>query len=350
MNAGYRKPLNGFLLPDPWSTGIQPSPDGEFTAFYNFVRNSVQEHTNESNKPPNKKQFLSYLLKRRVSPSTILMMFLQILGEKFKETKWKRAMVLDQIQYDIFQYYFKRYLPDFSTFFINSTAHYQHCYWREMDPQAFSLPPSIKNAVTYRNAILEGYKNMDKLLGKFMRLSRSDTILVLCTALSQQPYVESDEKGGRHYFRIKDPNFLSSKFLLEGKFNYEPVMAEQFSLKFPNVSKAQKAKEHLSQFKIDDHRVFPDGSKSVLHSWVNDSSLMVQCQCTSEVPEDVTITNYNGSRLGFYDVFYKVDTVKSGKHHPDGILWTRNLNRKHEVVEEKIMLNQVHDRLLSHFN
>ena len=50
-------------------------------------------------------------------------------------------MILDQLQFDLFRRHWKRARPDFSTFFLNSTAHYQHIYWRNMEPEHFKVKP-----------------------------------------------------------------------------------------------------------------------------------------------------------------------------------------------------------------
>src|SRR5687767_14501272 len=36
MNARYDRPLDGYLLPDPWSTGCRPYPETEFAPFVSY--------------------------------------------------------------------------------------------------------------------------------------------------------------------------------------------------------------------------------------------------------------------------------------------------------------------------
>jgi len=48
--------------------------------------------------------------------------------------KWRRPSLLDQLEYDLFVHLNRRYSVEFATFFSNSTAHYQHFHWRDMDP------------------------------------------------------------------------------------------------------------------------------------------------------------------------------------------------------------------------
>ena len=41
MNCRYDTPLNGLLLPDPWSTGAQAYPPGEFDSYEKFIRKDI---------------------------------------------------------------------------------------------------------------------------------------------------------------------------------------------------------------------------------------------------------------------------------------------------------------------
>ncbi|WP_417848359.1 hypothetical protein [Thalassoglobus sp.] len=350
MNAGYKLPLDGYLLPDAWSTGIEPTPKGEFTPFYEYIRNAVQEHTNPSSTECSSKEFVTYLLKHGLSLFTLTRLARQIVTERFRNIGWKRAMLLDQIQFDVFKYYFKKTKPHFSTFFINSTAHYQHCYWREMDPSSFILPPTPEDVAKYGGAILEGYKNMDELIGKFLKLAGDKTTLVFCTALSQQPYPDSDNEGGRHYYRIKKSNLLVEKLGLSETFQYEPVMAEQFCLNYQSTEDASFADSHLSTFTVQDDRVFSDGRNRLFHTSRKGGRLMVQCRCTKTVPADTRIHCSGGAEIPFFDVFYKVESVKSARHHPDGMLWVRQQDKSHKIISEKIPLTGVAPMLLDFFD
>ena len=61
--------------------------------------------------------------------------------------------------------------PDFSTFFLNSTAHYQHIYWRHMDPESFEVKPDPAERAIYEDAIPYGYRQMDRMCARFMELA-----------------------------------------------------------------------------------------------------------------------------------------------------------------------------------
>ena len=89
-------------------------------------------------------------------------------------------------------------------FFSNATAHYQHKYWSHFDPSQFSLKPNATELETYGNVIRFGYQAHDRLIGKAMALAGPGTAIALCTALSQQPMLDYEVRGGKHMFLVKD--------------------------------------------------------------------------------------------------------------------------------------------------
>ncbi|MGH9659746.1 MAG: hypothetical protein ACRD96_14450, partial [Bryobacteraceae bacterium] len=119
MNASFQKPIRGFILPDPWSTGIQPYPDGEFTDYVDFVRANVQEHTRESTAAGKAAQlrFLAFMVRHGMSMDTVSSIVKQLIRERSGSDYWKRAAILDSLQWDVFRAYWVKHRPVFSTFF-----------------------------------------------------------------------------------------------------------------------------------------------------------------------------------------------------------------------------------------
>jgi hypothetical protein len=48
-----------------------------------------------------------------------------------------------------------------------------------------------------------------------------------------------------------------------------------------------------------------------------------------------------GHTVPFFDVFYRLDLLKSGQHHPDGLLWFHTPSRRHAVHEGRVQLTSV---------
>src|SRR5207253_786601 len=130
-------PLRGAVVPDPWTVGMPPSPE-ELSAYYLFVQRNVQEYTNDP-VPLSKgdyARFLKFMALHGLSLRTVKSIAAQLWSERRAgKGRWKRATILDKLQRDLFLHYFKKLRPSFSTFFLNSTAHFQHAHWRNMDPE-----------------------------------------------------------------------------------------------------------------------------------------------------------------------------------------------------------------------
>lgn len=344
MNARYDKPLNGCLLPDPWSTGLSPFPEGELAPYYKFVRFAVQEHTNQAASPSKLDfvRFVTYMATHGLSLDTVRLILRQLWTEKTTgKFRWRRAVVLDRLQWDVFRSYYRRLKPDFSTFFLNSTAHFQHAYWRDMEPELFSVQPMGGDRSEYRDAILYGYRNMDDLLGRIMRLAGPDATLMFCTGLSQQPYLKHESAGGRHYYRLRNPEVLSKRLGIEGTSTYHPVMAEQFCLRFETPEEAARAQRALDRYRVGERKAF--------FCQLRDGDLMVQCNQTGSLPPETLITG-GEEPLPFFEIFYEVGELKSGYHHPDGLLWVRGPGRQHRVYEEKVPLQSIAPAVLELFD
>jgi hypothetical protein len=346
MNARYDRPLDGYLLPDPWSTGCRPYPQTEFDPYIGYVRSSVQEYTHGGG--GGMKSFLTYMLKHGLSASTMLAAAKQIASEKLGNTYWRRAGILDLIQYDLFKHYYRKVNPHLATFFLNSTAHYQHCYWRNMEPEAFKVKPTAKEQKDYAGAILYGYQCMDKLVGRFLNLAGTDTTLFFSTALSQQPYLDHEEKDGRKYYHLHTKAVLAEKLGLKEPYTYEPVMAEQFYLRFADAAATDRAEAHLTSFVLNHRPAFKDERNRLFNATRKDNALLMQCRCTGDVPADARITSATDPSVSipFHEVFYLMPAVKSGRHHPSGMLWIRRPDRKHHVVTEKVSLRSVAPTML----
>ncbi len=342
MNSWYQSPLNGYLLPDAWSNQVLPSPQGEFKAFYSFVQKNVQEYA-ASRVPVSKSDilaFLKYLAGHGLKCSTLCRLIFQLVRERTGNHRWRRASLLDALQYDVFEWYYKRHRPQFSTLFFNSTAHYQHKFWRNMQPEAFQIQPSEQEQRDYKDAILFGYQQMDLAVGRILKLAPEATI-VLLSGLGQQPYTKMESAGGKRVFRLHDKSVLINKLQLPGNFRYDPIMADEFFLRFDSTEDAMTAAKMLDAFQL------PNG-KEVFTANVQGTDIIGQCRCRDILPTDAVITDtVTGRTVPFADVFYQVDTLKSGFHHPDGLFWIRRPGQGgHQVLEKRISLTAVAPTLL----
>lgn len=341
MNASFMRPIQGYILPDPWSIGVDPYPEGMFDSFFNFVRANVQEHT-RAKVPVSKAdqlRFLGFMTTHGMKPETVGSIIRQLMEERGGSNRWKRATILDRLQWDVFSWIWQREQPAFSTFFVNSTAHYQHHYWRNMDPSLFSAKPKDADQQEYADAILFGYKEMDALIEKCLNMRDSDTIVVLVSALSQQPCLKYETIGGKEIYRPENPRKFLEFAGVEGNPEFAPVMAEQFKLLFHSRMEAQAAEKALAGLRMENRKLMGVRSEG--------SEVFGGCSIFDRVPSEAMISNSKGVTHRFYDFFYNCGLMTSGMHHPDGILWISIPGRGPYVEPERVSLRKIAPTMLT---
>src|SRR5262245_3961743 len=290
MNArAVEKPGSAFL-PDPWCTNTPCHPQ-DMAVYHDFVSRHVQEYTNRdrSFSVRDYARFGLFLVSHGLSAKTVARTAVQLISDAVSKgrTKWQRASMLDRFQLDLFRHYYRRLKPALSTFFANSTAHYQHSYWRHMAPEVFQVVPTEEERKQFRDAILFGYRQMDSLLGDFFQLEReSGALLVLTTALSQQPFLKRETRGGQRFYRPRDLAGLLTRLHVRYQA-IEPVMAHQFQIRFRDPAQKSAALDTLARLSYHGEPLFglSDGETD---------SIYLGCQVFEEVPGDATVELGNG--------------------------------------------------------
>lgn len=341
MNLCYKKSLNGCILPDYWATQQTPSPD-ELSPFFNFVRKQVQEHTNDAVglSLRDGSQFLQFMVTHGLSIDTLKAIAKQLFKERTTgKYRWQRATILDKLQRDIFLWYYRKIKPHFSTFFLNSTAHFQHLHWRNMEPTAFQTEPSAEEQVEYEEAILYGYQEMDKLIGDFFKVADDQTTLVLCTALSQQPCLTYEDIGGKHLYRPYKFEKLLKFAGVNSDYDCSPVMAEEFFIRFDNDSDAQVAEQKLAALRVN--------QRGALRLRRSGGEIYAGCGIFQQLSDEAILRIENSSEsIPFFEVFYQIKEIKSGMHHPEGILWIRHPSLQHTVHPKKLSLEAISPKIM----
>lgn len=344
MNINYKEPINGWILPDPWNAKARPYPEDALGSYYRFVAANVQEHTRADSPLSRSEQvdFLRFMARHGLSPRTVGAIVRQLAGERRSDTRWKRAVLLDRLQFDLFRWYWKREQPDFSTFFLNSTAHYQHLYWRNMEPEHFKIRPEAGEQAVYEDAILYGYEQMDRICGELMELAGDHTTLVFLTALSQQPCLTYEEIGGKTIYRPLDFDEFVRAIGLDESVDVTPIMAEDFLLSFESEDAAREAEATLASVKLK--------GEPALGAQRNGSEIKCGCRIWEQLePNAVLELDGTGRTVPFFDLLYQIDLVKSGEHNPTGMMWVRTPERRHSVAEEQIPLVAVAPTVLEMF-
>jgi hypothetical protein len=344
MNIKYDTPLRGAVVPDPWTVGVRPSP-AELEPYYLFVQRNVQEYTND--RVPlsisDYLRFLKFMVTHGLSARTVRSIIGQLWSERRTgKGKWKRATILDKLQRDVFLHYFRKLRPAFSTFFLNSTAHFQHAHWRNMDPEPFKIKPTDSDQAEYQHAVRYGYEEMDRIVGDILAAAPANAVVVMATALSQQPCLIYEDIGGKTFYRARTFEPLIEFAGISGCQKVEPVMSEEFHLRFGSERDAADAATRLSALRID--------GRQAMQVERRDKNVFSGCIIYSQLEHDAVLEGgRNGKSIPFFRLFYQVESLKSGMHHPDGILWIRMPGVRPEVSREKISLRDLPPTVLSMF-
>lgn len=336
MNVNYEQ-LNGYLVPDAWDPTGKAEPDW-LQPFYRTVAAQVQESSRNGGLSKRELiDFAIFLLRHGISPGTLLAIVRQLGAERFDAgVKWRRASLLDRIQYDVARWLNRRLGVEFATFFCNSTAHYQHYYWRNMEPERFEVAPSDTEHPSLRSAILFGYQRMDELIGRFLR-DYSGWTIVLASALSQQPWVDTTKCTYRPQSFDALMEFAQIQL---PRGTIKPVMAEEFTIECPSQQVAIEASAKLEGLRF--------GNLPLMKLERTGSSLFTGCAINSQVDMNQPITRASdGSQRRFGDLFYMIHGMRSGRHHPDGVLWIGS--ERQQIVPSKLQLEKVASVLLESF-
>lgn len=331
---------HGNYLPDPWNPDSTPRPES-LRAFSSFVRANVQEHSNTaaSQSRADLARFGLHQLRHGLRPRTVRHAARQLLDERRgRRGRWARASVLDRLQWDVFRSYWKHDRPAFATFFSNSTAHYQHVFWRNLEPERFANKPTAEEQRQFGDAVLYGYRQMDELVGEAMELvDETGTTLMLCTALSQQPFLRAEATGGKYIYRPHRFDDVVRALGIVGVTKVGPVMAEQFHLFFDSPGSADAGAAILRGATVDGAPAFDVR--------VVDNDVFVGCAIHEPVAADATLEIEGAPAHRFGELFYRSDAPKSGFHHPDGIWWTRT--GTHEEITEHVSLRRIAPTILA---
>jgi len=316
MNAAPFAVEDGFFLADPWCS-THPACPSKLQPYQDFVSRQVKEHSRKDGvgKIEEIAQFGNFMVRNGLTIETACKFMSRLLAEKTwdRNGSWKRASLLDRLQMDVFLRLFAEFQPNFSTFFSNSTAHYQHAYWRHMDPAPFTIRPDEKEIKKYGNAILYGYQQMDRLLGRLFEIERQGLMLVLATGLSQQPFLRREGSGGQRFYRPRNIDKLLD-LLGVSAIKVEPTMTHQFNLRC-DPAQSTEIEQSLRSLKCDGRQVL-DVRR------VTDGQFYFGCGLGDVIDPGALLTwGSSNEAVPFFDLFYAIDGLKSGRHHPDGVLW-----------------------------
>jgi hypothetical protein len=232
---------------------------------------------------------------------------------------WRRVALQPLLNFDFFSHLYRRERPAFSTWHSNHAAHYMHHYWRAWNDAGFLTPGPEDEKRRYGEAVPLGYKVCDQLLGRFIGLAAGRAVLVVCSSMGQQPFVNAAYRDGKVIVRFRDVRAFLERLGATGVTEIVPTMIPQVNVRVPDAG--QRAA--LAQRLMDVVRLSPHGREKALSVQQTGEILTVTPFGLNCSPKDVRYQL--GGELS--DVTYELadifaadaPTVKQGMHHERGL-------------------------------
>ena len=97
-------------------------------------------------------------------------------------------------------------------------------------------------------------------------------------------------------------------------------------------------------------QALPVDERVALYVRRESEALFVGCEILWELPQDAMLRVADSDRRApFFSIFYRIEGLKSGMHHPDGMLWVRHPDKRHCVHRDRVPLTAIAPTILEMF-
>jgi hypothetical protein len=330
MNAKDQTKSAKFFMPDPWSANsVTGSKD--LKLIYKAAHQAVNDNSNDK---ITFKSILNLLygaaLNIRISSISTYLKHLV----KYKQQKWRKALILDRLLSDVFITKWLKYKPQFTTLFMNAGAHIQHHYMYNSSVYSGKLTNPEWYSKKGIDPVLECYQAYDSILADFIKIKeKANFRLMILTGLSQKPNTKLV-----FYYRPKVHQELLEKMGISFQ-SVDPRMSRDFLVRFDTEVDAKIAEEKILDFEFDGQKIFSVDNRG--------NTLFCQLSYTNEIKTNFIITNSNGINFDLSKDVVHV-SIENGIHRTIGyFLDTNDSNLKTGDIH--IPLTDVYKLFLSNF-
>ncbi|MEL6924389.1 MAG: hypothetical protein AAFO94_10110, partial [Bacteroidota bacterium] len=232
MNTIRGRAEGGMFFSDPWAVQNDCYPNS-IRPIWDLISSRVKGHATSEVSLIDMLKGLQACLKLRIPPRIYATIAKQMmLQKKDKLYKWRLAAIFDLFQAEIFKSILRSTNFGYYTLFLNSVAHYQHHYWRNFDRAPFDESINYNDIAPDHDPISFGYTIMDQIIGDIFRMAEQDkdTLVLVASGLSQEPYVEKEAMGGMNYYRLKDHAAFAKLIGLSEGYEVFPLMSRDWQI------------------------------------------------------------------------------------------------------------------------
>ncbi|MCW5962203.1 MAG: alkaline phosphatase family protein [Pyrinomonadaceae bacterium] len=311
--------VDGFYVPDTFSPDHKAFPERlSPIQKLNLTYTRSVRLENDQDGVAFKAKLGKDLLKLGLSIKTCTRILRQLAREKVAPDKrWQRVILQPAVNFDFFSLLYKQNRPDFASFHTNHVAHFQHTYWKAMQPELFPQPTTEKERETYGGAIEFGYRSADELLSRAVALCDENTVLVVASSMGQKPYI-NDMKKGKQIGQLRSLDKLMEIIGLKDEVETLATMSDQFNIYTHSDDVKQIVLQRLASAYIDS----PD--KPMFYTNELEEFLTINLRHYDDVAEDSRCyfpdDEVPSESYRYEDLVYQTGHSKSGCHDPRGML------------------------------
>lgn len=312
------KKVKGFYVPDTFSPDAATYPE-ELSPIQrlNLTYTRSVRLPSDGDGLAFKAKLGTKLLQLGLRPQTMTRIVKQLAREKANpDARWQRVVLQPLVNFDFFSRLYRKYQPDFASFHTNHVAHYQHTYWKAMQPEAFPQETTRDEKRIYGSAIEFGYQSADDLLRRVISLLDDQTTLVIASSMGQKPFI-SNLKRGKQIGQLRSLDQLIEILGVEGRAETLATMSDQFNI-YPDSEETKTLIEQaLASAYIDSPERLIFNVESI------DNSLTVSLKHYDETHEDSRCVFPHRETDNVYrheELVYQTGIIKSGCHDPEGMM------------------------------
>lgn len=332
MNTENRLKNPSYFIPDPWT-----DTHSDNSSFSKRLHKMLKQTVN--NNSSGKLSFNSVIIIIEIILKTLhykksIFLFKLVFLSLFKP--WKKSLVLDYLIHLIHMFFLKKKIPNFSSVFLNAGAHIQHHYLYNTK-YIRNLPKNpewyVKSSYDPIEDVLEVY---DKIIGDYLKLTKSHNSIIISTGLRQVPYNMT-----KFYYRLKNHSFflktIGIKFL-----KILPRMTRDFEIIFDNDIDLKNATKILKNIKSKKNNLTIFGNIEVRYN-----SLFVTLTYPHEVKKNDFIVLNNKTELNFFNQIVFV-AIKNGMHDTKGYVFYSPVSN-FKLPKKSVHISKIHNMILSYF-
>ena len=314
--------VDGFYVPDTFAPDTRTYPES-----LSPIQQLNLTYTRSIRLPSDqdglvfKAQLARRLLSLGLKFSTIQAIVSQLVAERLDAgVRWKRVALQPLVNFDFFSKLYRQHRPLLATFHTNHVAHYQHTYWKAMQPEAFKpLETTERECKTYGGAIEHGYRTADALLARVLDLIDAETVLMVASSMGQKPFRAPHLEGGKEIRQWRSLPALLDILGVRSTATAVSTMSDEFAIYTSSPEEAERIAGMLRAAYIDEpeRRLF---YASALENSVR-VNLAVYSVGVIKPNSQLHFPTAPGKPVKSYDAMvYNTGHLKSGCHDERGML------------------------------